>query len=74
MLSDYELDMRFAKLTDIRVDPRLKQLQALLPAMEKRLKRPGVTLTQIWEGYRAQYPKDTATRNSTAITDYMPTR
>jgi len=57
LLSDYELDMRFAKLTDIRADPRLEHLQTLLPAMEKRLKRPNMTLTKIWEEYRTQYPQ-----------------
>jgi len=55
-MSDYELDMRFAILTDMRVDPRLEQLQSLLPGMEKQLKRPGVTMTQLWEKYKAQNP------------------
>jgi transposase len=56
LMSDYELDMRFANLTDIRADPRLEQLQSLLPAMEKQLKRPGVSMTQIWERYKVEYP------------------
>lgn len=56
LMSDYELDMRFANLTDIHADPRLEQLQALLPGMEKQLKRPGVSMTQIWERYKVDYP------------------
>ncbi len=55
LLSDYELDMRFAKLTDIRADPRLEHLQTLLPAIEKRLKRPGMTLTKSWEQYQTEH-------------------
>lgn len=56
-MSDYELDMRFAILTDIPLDPRLEQLQALFPSMEKQLKRRGVTMTQLWESYKHQYPE-----------------
>jgi len=56
LLSDYELDMLFANLTDIQPDPRLVQLQTLLPAIEKQLKRPGYTLTRLWEEYKAQHP------------------
>lgn len=56
LLSDYELDMLFANLTDIQPDPRLVQLQTLLPAIEKQLKRPGYTLTRLWEEYKTQHP------------------
>lgn len=55
-LSDYELDMLFANLTDIQPDPRLVQLQTLLPAIEKQLKRPGYTLTRLWEAYKTEHP------------------
>lgn len=55
-MSDYDLDMRFAILTDIPLDPRLEQLQKLFPVMEKQLKRKGVTLTQQWEKYKQQHP------------------
>jgi len=54
--SDYELDMLFVNLTDILPDPRLEQLQALLPSIEKKLKRQGMTLTRLWEDYRTQHP------------------
>lgn len=56
LMSNYELDMRFAILTDIPLDPKLEQLQALFPGMEKQLKRKGVTMTKLWEAYKAQYP------------------
>ena len=56
-MSDYELDMLFANLTDIQPDPRLEELQNLLPQMEKKLRRPGITLTRLWEEYRAEHPK-----------------
>ncbi len=55
-LSDYELDMLFANLTDIQPDPRLMLLHTLLPSIEKQLKRPGYTLTRLWEDYRAEHP------------------
>lgn len=48
-MTDSELDTLFTGLTDLQSDPRLEQLQALLPAMEKQLKRRGYTLTRIWE-------------------------
>lgn len=54
--SDYELDMLFTNLTDIRADPRLGLLQTLLPYLEKKLKRRGYTLTRLWEEYKAEYP------------------
>lgn len=55
-MSDYELDMLFANLTDIQPDPRLEQLQSLLPAFEKKLKRQGYTLTRLWEEYKGDHP------------------
>ena len=55
-MSDYELDMLFANLIDIQPDPRLEELQNLLPQMEKKLRRSGVTLTRLWEEYRTQHP------------------
>lgn len=55
-ISDSELDALFTGLTDIQSDPRLEELQALLPAMEKQLKRRGYTLTRLWEEYKAKHP------------------
>lgn len=57
LMSDYELDMRFAILTDIRMDPRLEKLQSLFPAIEKQLKRRGVTMTHLWENYKREHPE-----------------
>lgn len=54
--SDYELEMHFTSLTDIRADPRLEQLHEQLPALEKKLKRRGYTLTRLWEEYKTEYP------------------
>lgn len=56
-MSDYELDMLFSKLTDIQADPRQEQLQELLPAIEKKLKRRGYTLSRLWEEYKTDHPE-----------------
>ena len=55
-MSDYDLDMLFANLTDIQADPRLEHLQSLLPVFEKKLKRQGYTLTRLWEEYKRDHP------------------
>lgn len=55
-MSDYELDILFSRLADIQTDPRQEQLQAQLPAMEKKLKRRGYTLTRLWEEYKTDHP------------------
>jgi transposase len=48
--------MLFANHTNIRPDPRLVQLHTQLPAIEKQLKRPGYTLTRLWEAYKTEHP------------------
>lgn len=55
-MTDSELDTLFTGLSDIQSDPRLEELQRLLPAMEKQLKRRGYTLTRIWEEYKTKHP------------------
>jgi transposase len=54
--TDFELDVLFTKLPEVQPDLRREQLQALLPGIEKQLKRPGYTLTRLWEEYKAQHP------------------
>lgn len=55
-LSDAELSTRFHQ----RITPkstRLEALEALLPSLEKELRRVGVTRRTIWKEYRAKHPE-----------------
>ncbi len=55
-MSDYELSMCFCSIEDAKPDPRLEVLQQLFPGIEKQLKKQGVTLTLLWEQYKANHP------------------
>ena len=55
-MTDHELEQFFATPVPQQPGLRYEQLQALLPGIEKQLKRRGVTRLQIWDNYRQQYP------------------
>lgn len=57
-LNDYELEQLFADKHREKavVTERYATLEAMLPEMEKRLKRKGITRLLLWEQYRQQYP------------------
>jgi transposase len=57
-LNDHELEQLFADKDkeEVAVSERYATLQALLPYMEKQLKRKGITRLSLWEQYRQQHP------------------
>jgi transposase len=46
----------FGPVEPVIKDARLEQLQSLLPAMEKQLKRKGMTILLLFEQYKKEYP------------------
>ncbi len=56
-MSDHELDLLFGYTEPAIKDERFEQLQRLLPDMEKQMKCKGMTITMIWEQYRAIHPQ-----------------
>src|SRR4051812_19890695 len=56
-MSDHELDLLFGYTEPVVKDERFEQLEQLLPDMEKQIKRKGMTITLIWEQYRAIHPQ-----------------
>lgn len=55
-LSDKELEDLFVKPEDRPVNERLQTLFNQFPAIDKELKRKGVTRRLLWEEYRHQHP------------------
>lgn len=55
-MTDYELNVLFGAVEEIRPDNRYADLIKLLPEVEKQMKRKGMTLQKAWEQYRIQYP------------------
>lgn len=55
-LSDRELDRLFGENTLPEPCEKYKTLEAFFPAIEKQLKRRGVTREKLWEGYIAVHP------------------
>lgn len=56
-LSDKELESLFIKPQQKPLSEKLQTLFELFPAMDKELKRKGVTRHLLWEDYIRQYPK-----------------
>ena len=55
-LNDHDLEQLFGYVEPVVKDARFKELQALLPQMEKDLKRKGVTILLLFEAYKKQHP------------------
>ena len=55
-ISDSDLG-KFLYREEKDVPPQLKQLQELFPAMEKELKKVGVTKQLLWEEYKKKHPE-----------------
>ncbi len=55
-LSDKDLEELFLKPEEKPVDIMLQKLLGLFPAMEKELRRTGVTRMTLWEEYIKKYP------------------
>ena len=55
-LSDADLDALFIKPLEKPIDPRLQTLFSLFAAMDKELKRKGVTRFLLWQEYRRTHP------------------
>ncbi len=55
-LSDKDLEDLFTKQEDNPVNDRLRTLFSIFPAIDKALKRKGVTRKMLWQEYKQQYP------------------
>lgn len=55
-LSDKDLEDLFVKPEDKPVNERLQQLFSLFPAIDKELKKKGVTRELLWEEYKKDHP------------------
>jgi len=55
-LSDRELDRLFGENLEPEPCEKYKTLEAFFPAIEKQLRRRGVTRESLWEGYIAVHP------------------
>lgn len=55
-LSDKQLNEQFIKPEDQQANGRLLQLFSLFPAIDKELKKKGVTQELQWEAYKQQHP------------------
>lgn len=55
-LSDKDLEDLFLKPEDKEVNERVQKLFSLFPAIEKELKRKGVTRELLWQEYRRSHP------------------
>ena len=55
-MTDHDLEQLFGSVEPVVKDARLDQLQTLLPEMEKQLKRKGMTILLLFDGYKKQYP------------------
>jgi transposase len=55
-LSDQDLENLFIKQEEIPVNEKQRLLFGLFPAMDKELKRKGVTRHLLWEEYKSKYP------------------
>lgn len=56
-LSDFELNKLFHPPKDVLLNDRLKQLHDFFPAMEKQLKRRGMTVSRQFKEFKAQHPE-----------------
>jgi transposase len=55
-MNDHDLELLFGYVEPVVKDARLEQLKALLPKMEKDLKRKGATILLLFEQYKKEYP------------------
>lgn len=56
-MNDMELDSMFLASSSVaKPSPKVQTLQAILPAVEKELKKPGVTVERMWREYKANHP------------------
>jgi hypothetical protein len=55
-MTDHDLEQLFGYTEPVVKDDRFEQLQALLPDMEKQLKRKGMTILLLFEQYKKDYP------------------
>jgi hypothetical protein len=55
-LSDQDLESLFIKSEEKPLNEKIAILFSRFPAMDKELKRKGVTQQLLWEEYRKQYP------------------
>lgn len=55
-MSDHDLEELFCPEQFPVRDERFEQLKAILPEVEKQMKRKGVTIAMLWEQYRVQHP------------------
>ena len=55
-MTDSELEVFFGSVESPEKDPRFDQLQAMLPDLEKRFKKRGVTISLLWQLYLQTHP------------------
>lgn len=55
-LSDHELEQLFCPSEAPTREERFEQLQALMPELEKQMKRKGMTIGILWQQYHEQHP------------------
>lgn len=56
-MSDHDLEQLFGYVAPVIKDDRFEELQALLPGMEKQLKRKGMTILLLFEQYKKEHPQ-----------------
>ena len=55
-MTDHDLEQLFGSVAPVIKDVRFEELQALLPQMEKQLKRKGMTILLLFDAYKKQCP------------------
>lgn len=55
-LSDSDLDLLFGSMPLPGPDHRFDELQRLMPDIEKRFRKKGMTIAQLWKEYKELYP------------------
>ena len=55
--SDSELEQYFSQGKEEELSPKLKDLQAYFPQMDRDLRKVGVTIQQLWERYLELHPE-----------------
>ncbi len=55
--TDAELESIFISTTEASISPRLKELYAFFPYMERQLKKTGITKLSMWEEYVSTHPE-----------------
>ena len=64
--TDAELDLIFSKEDTENLSPKQQALYDFFPEMDKKLRKPGITITRMWQEYIKKHPdgyQDTQFRN-----------